>query len=263
MTDLASDLTNELRLVQSGNSITVDTSGNLVIINAVTGNLSVKQDSISFPLSTGSGGTGRSTVGSAHTLLGVASDGSSLFYYALLASDNAVVTKSGTGIFISALTNAGGGSGTVSAGSAGNLSYYPSAGTTVDDLVIGSALTILSVNSSGASHDYKVLSGGNNVTISYSGTSVVISATTGGAGTGTVNAGSQNYLAYYPSAGTTVDDVTVSVSTGGGIAPFNISILTSPAASVSSGDFWFQSSSNKVYLVLRSGNFSYYVELGS
>ncbi len=36
VTDLASDLTNEFRLVQSGNSVTINTAGNLVIINAVT-----------------------------------------------------------------------------------------------------------------------------------------------------------------------------------------------------------------------------------
>jgi hypothetical protein len=36
VTDLASDLTNEFRLVQSGNSTTVNTAGNLIIINAVT-----------------------------------------------------------------------------------------------------------------------------------------------------------------------------------------------------------------------------------
>ena len=38
VTDLASDLTNEFRLVQSGNSITISTAGNLIIINASTGN---------------------------------------------------------------------------------------------------------------------------------------------------------------------------------------------------------------------------------
>ena len=35
--DLASDLTNEFRLVQSGNSITITTAGNNIIINATTG----------------------------------------------------------------------------------------------------------------------------------------------------------------------------------------------------------------------------------
>lgn len=46
--NLAADLTSDYRLVQSGNSITIDTSGNLIIINAVTGG--------------GAGGAGVSTI---------------------------------------------------------------------------------------------------------------------------------------------------------------------------------------------------------
>lgn len=109
VTDLASDLTNEFRLVQSGNSITINTAGNLIVINAVTGG------------------------------------------------------------------------GVVTAGSAGNLAYYPSAGATVDDLLIGSAMTIVGVNSSAASHQYFVIQASNNATVTYSGTSIFISATTASA----------------------------------------------------------------------------------
>lgn len=36
VTDFTSDLNNEFRLVQSGNSITINTAGNLIVINAVT-----------------------------------------------------------------------------------------------------------------------------------------------------------------------------------------------------------------------------------
>lgn len=51
---------------------------------------------------------------------------------------------------------------------------------------------------------------GTNVTITGSGTSVdpyVINATPGGGGSGTVNSGAANRLAYYPASGTTVDDL--------------------------------------------------------
>ena len=68
------------------------------------------------------------------------------------------------------------------------------------------------------------------------------SGTGGGSGSGTVAQGSANYLAYYPSAGTTVDDVGISVTTGNGIAPFNFTTLTSEVVSATTGDFWTQNS---------------------
>jgi len=273
----------------------------------------------------------------------------------LTASDSITIVTDGTRVFISATTNAGGGSGTVNAGSAGNLAFYPSAGTTVDDLLIGSASTVVAVNSSGASHQYFLLRASDNMTVFYSGTAYSFSATTnnmslkqdsitfplivgsGGTGqttltnrgiligsgttavqvltalnsgelvvgsstivapqilpmsagsqgfvltvntasrfglswvssgdlgvaSGTVNAGSQNYLTFYPSAGTTVDDTTVSISTGGGVAPFNVFILTSNAASGASGDIWFQSSNGSIYLRFNSSSTIYSVELGA
>lgn len=267
VTDLASDLTNDFRLIQSGNSITVSTAGNNIIINAVTGNLSVKQDSITFPLITGSGGTGRTTVGSAHTLLGVNSDGSSLSYYAILASDNATVVKSGTAIFISAVTNAagaGGGSGTVNPGSAGNLTYYAQAGTAVYDLVIGSAGGLVGVNSSGASHQYFHIKASDNATVVVSGTGIFISATTTAAGgSGTVQTGSENCLAYYPAFGTTVSGSLITLTDGAGIATWNVPLLTSGAANSVSGDVWIQSSANRLYLFARSNNANYFVAMNT
>lgn len=75
-------------------------------------------------------------IGSSHTILGVNSSGASHTYYNLLASDNATVIKSGTGIFISATTSAGGGSGTVQIGSTHHLAFYPAVGTTVSGSLI-------------------------------------------------------------------------------------------------------------------------------
>ena len=173
------------------------------------------QRAVSWPLSIASGGTARTTAGSAHTLLGVNSSELSLTYYAILASNNAVVTKVGTTIFISA-TTAQGGNGVVLPGTAGNLAYYAISGTSVDDLVIGSAHTILGVNSSGASHTYYNLLASDNATIVKSGTGIFISATTNaagaGGGSGTVLPGSANNLAYYASAGTAVDDLIIGSS---------------------------------------------------
>lgn len=262
--DLAGDLTSEHRLVQSGNSISIVTAAGLVTINATTSDITGKQDSVTFPLIIGSGGTGLSLAGSATALLGVNSSDSIGDWYYLRASDNITITRVGTHLLISATTNAGGGSGTVNAGSAGNIAYYPSAGTTVDDLLVGSATTILGVNSSGASHDYYLILASDNATIVKSGTAIYVSATTNaGGGSGTVNTGSANYLAYYPSAGTTVDDAPISVTTGSEIAPLNINILTSAAANSANGDIWFQSSSNIMYIFVRSNNSNYFVAMNT
>ena len=195
--------------------------------------------SFAVPLVTGSGGTGRTTIGSAHTILGVNSSEASLTYYAILASNNATVTKVGTSIFISAV-------------SAAPITY---AATGNNYAVLNLAADLTS--------EYRLVQSGNSITIDTTGNLIVINASTGGGGSGPVNTGSANYLAYYPTAGTTVDDVSISVSTGGGIAPFNVAILTAGAASIASGDFWFQSSNNVMYLAVRSSNVSYYVAMAT
>ena len=198
--------------------------------------------------------------GSAFTILGNDSNGALIVNFNILASDNATVVKSGTGIFISALTNAGGGSGTVSAGSGGNLAYYPSNGTTVDDLLIGTAHSILGVNSSAASHSYYTLKGSNNASIVISGTTITINANTGSS---VVSPGSSGNIAYYPANGTTVDDALISVTTGSDVAPLNLFINTSDVASPLNGDIWFLSSNNSIYLNVRSGNATYTVQIGA
>lgn len=182
-----------------------------------------------------------------------------------------------------------GGSGTVNTGVDGYFSYYPTAGTTVDDQ------TVLSINNSNigigsttprgkldvngqlyvgqdgtgqftsttgmgfdinndATNDVVISSGGNlgigstapSKTVDVVGTgrfSSTLSASSltatglssgqcvqtttgglltttgsacgsGGGGSGTVNTGAAGYLAYYPSAGTTVDDLSILYSNG-------------------------------------------------
>lgn len=46
-------------------------------------------------------------------------------------------------------------------------------------------------------------------------------------------------------------------------AYLNVNILTHNAASPSNGDVWFQSSSNTMFLSIRSGSFTYSVEMGT
>jgi len=103
----------------------------------------------------------------------------------------------------------------------------------------------------------KVLSGGANVTITTDATSILISATTGGAGTGTVNPGSSGFLAYYPANGTLVDDSTISTSTGAGIAPLNFSTLTTQISAPSTGDLWTLDSAGKYIYHYISGTAFY------
>lgn len=68
--NLAGDLTSEYRLVQSGNSITVSTAAGLITINASTGDLSTKQNTITYPLGVNSGGTGQTSFTSYAILYG-------------------------------------------------------------------------------------------------------------------------------------------------------------------------------------------------
>ena len=87
VTDLAADLTGEFRLVQSGNSITIDTTGNLIIINAATGitQLVYAQTGDTFLVYSASTGMSAERV--------------------IAASDNITIVSSGTSFLISATTS--------------------------------------------------------------------------------------------------------------------------------------------------------------
>jgi len=237
--NLAGDLTNEYRLVQSGNSITITTAAGLITINASTGVTQV----VYAP----TGGE----------YLTYAANATLTAERVIAASDNITIVSSGTSFLISAVTSD-------ISGKQDTITYplgINSGGT--GRTTATSANLLVGINSDGLVYDYFAIKASDNVTIVRLGTNILISAVTNALGTGSVSTGSQNYLAFYPSAGTTVDDVTISVSTGNGVAPFNVVILTANAASLAVGDFWFQSSSNKLYLACRSSNATYFVELGS
>ncbi len=177
--------------ILGSNNVSVVKSGTSIIVSALTANISGKQDSISFPLIVGSGGSGLQTAGSGTRLIGMDTSGGVNDYYLLLGSNNASVTRSGTAYYISATTNPGGGAGSVSSGTIGRIAYYPQTGTNVDDLTIGSAHTILGVNSSEASYTHYLLLASDNASIIKSGTGIFFSAVTapsvGGNGASTAN----------------------------------------------------------------------------
>lgn len=273
-------------------TFTVDTSFLVTSARAISfgsalfvggGNLGADRTiTIGTPIGVGSGGTGDLTLTAQGILIG---SGINAIYSTSGLNAGMILAGSGIGMnpqiigsggvgtqLISSAglagnlawvaTGGGGGSGTVNAGTGGNIAFYSGDGTTVDDIPpIGSSNTLLGVNSGGSAYVHKVLAAGANITLTHTNSGLTIAATTGGPGTGTVNAGSVTYLAYYPQAGSTVDDFTVTGTTGGGIAQFNVAILTSPAASVVSGDFWIQSSNNKIYLFVSSNATSFGVEL--
>lgn len=168
--------------ILGSNNSSVTRSGTSYIVSSLTNNIAGKQDSISFPLSIASGGTALSAVGSAHTLLGVNSSESTFTYYAILASNNATVTKVGTSIFISATSAS-------IAGKQDSLSIpliTGSGGT--GRTTVGSAHTLLGVNSDGTTLTYYAILASDNTTVVKSGTGIFISATTN-SGTATSTAG--------------------------------------------------------------------------
>jgi len=170
--------------------------------------LSGIQRSVAIPLVTGSGGTGRTTIGSAHTILGVNSSEASLTYYAILASNNATVTKSGTAIYISANSAS-------IAGKQDSLSIpliTTSGGT--GRITVGSAHTLLGVNSDGSSLSYYAILASDNTTIVKSGTAIFISASTGAGGSSVVYAATANSYVVISAAADLTAERTLSSSTG-------------------------------------------------
>lgn len=117
--------------------------------------------SLTVPVATSLGGIGRTTIGSATTLLGVNSDGLTLSYYPLIASNNAIVNIIGSAWYISAITNAGGGSSVVYAPTGGPYVCFTSNSVLTSELV---------------------LTASNNITITTNGTLIYLSANTGGGG---------------------------------------------------------------------------------
>ena len=72
-------------------------------------------------------------------------------------------------------------------------------------------------------NDTITFTAGTNVTLSVNPTTGAITiASSGGSGSGTVNTGASGALAYYPSAGTTLDDTGITYSISGGLKTLDV-----------------------------------------
>jgi hypothetical protein len=140
--------------------------------------------------------------------------------------------------FISNYISSGGGSGTINSGTQFRLAYYSANGSTLSNLSAIAASRVLVSDSNGLpsasgittatlafldvtssiqtqlnaklANITSLIQSGTNVTITGSGTFAspyIISSAGSGSGSGTVNAGVINRLAYYPGAGSLVDDL--------------------------------------------------------
>lgn len=148
-----------LRWIGSSNSLDLNTAGRVrhggvaevdgIAPTGVTGLIwldtssTITANTISFPLSVASGGTALTSAGSALTILGVNSNGSTLEYKVLTAGSSINITYQNTGITINAST--GGGSG---APQYKDWTYYAQIG-----------------SSQGSTFDRRVLAGINNCTV--------------------------------------------------------------------------------------------------
>ena len=111
--------------------------------------------SFSIPLIVGSGGTGRTTAGSATMLVGINSDGLVYDFYNLMASDNATIVRSGTAYFISANT-----------GVAGSSVVYSATGNSY--VLISNATDLTADRALSASTGLTLTDGGANGSVSLS-----------------------------------------------------------------------------------------------
>ena len=103
--------------------------------------------------------------GTAYSLIGVSNDGITCTNYTILASDNSIVIVKGSGIFISALTNAGGVGST-----------YAATGNTYIVTDLSTDLT----------NEFRLVQSGNSITINTAGNNIIINAVTNGGGGGAV-----------------------------------------------------------------------------
>lgn len=169
------------------------------------------------------------------------------------------VSISGDGVITLVQASGGSGSGTVDSGLAGQLAYYATNGTVVEGLS-STNNSVLIMNNAGEpawqalGQDQVILgragdvpypatlTAGSNITItSNPGANTVTIAATGGSGSGTVNAGSQNQMAYYAANGTAVSGLTTAsngalVTDGSGVPSISTTLpnmnIGTPSAGV-------------------------------
>jgi hypothetical protein len=185
------------------------------------------------------GGTGRSTIGSAHTVLTVGQDADKLIYKELVAGTSiSILSESilsggseiGGTITISYTGTGGGGSGSVNSGNAGELSYYASTGTSVSGITnllwnnVGKKLSITAVPSTWDTSAISLLIGTSSFSGSSNGTVIGVNAPSSPAFTGNfvdlqINNSSKFSIAYTgaisaPSINLTATTASVSTTTG-------------------------------------------------
>ena len=142
------------KVLTASDNITVTTDASTFWIAANTSDISGKQDSVSFPLNIGSGGTGKSTTGAYATLLGISNGAYEPF--SIIASNNIVVRSDATNIYLEAQTSS----------AAAGVTYAPTGGF----YAVFSAQDVLTSE--------KVITASNNITITTDGSSIYFSANT-------------------------------------------------------------------------------------
>lgn len=180
-------------------------------------------------------------------------------------------TTASGGIVIDAsgVSGGGGGSGTVNTGAAGTIAYYPSAGTTVDDLTIGTANQVLGVNSGATGYEHKTISTSttavsNDIGITHGAGTLDIgipnaSATVRGVvTTGTQTIGGLKYFGADSYAGTDATSLQVSGSTvlGTGSGSSEVVIANANTTTGTSG-LGFRNNAGTQFALLRSFNGSF------
>ena len=188
--NLAADLTAEHRLVQSGNSITITTAAGLVTINATTGDLSTKQDTITYPLGVNSGGTGQTNFLTYSILYG--SGTFNVQTMPVLGSGWLVVGSSTTSRPITLAVGSHGQMLTVDTSVAGALVWANTLGGAAGAVYAATGNDYVVMNLAGdLTSEYRLVQSGNSITIDTTGNLIIINASTGG-GSGAVYAATGN-----------------------------------------------------------------------
>ena len=181
VTDLAADLTGEFRLVQSGNSISVTTATGLITINASTGDLSVKQDTITYPLGINSGGTGQTSFLSYAILYG--SGITRVQTMPVLGSGALVVGSAATAAPQILNVGSHGQMLTVNTSVAGALQWANTLGGSAGVVYAATENNYVVMNLAGdLTNEYRLVQSGNSITITTDANTIVINAVTGGGG---------------------------------------------------------------------------------
>lgn len=162
------------------------------------------------------------------------------------------------------------GNGTVNSGTGERLAYYPSTGTTVDDLTIGSANQVLGVNTGATAHEYKsvaVGTSGSDFAIAHSANTITLNLPTASASNrgalsstdwSTFNSKVSTSLTLTAGAGLTgggtlASDRTFTVGAGVGIAVNADDVAWSPGTYVADISMWNGANASRTWTANLSG----------